>query len=82
MIIKLIKKQKGHEVAKDYEKKYGSIKELERLYKESANNLFLVDLENWKYLKKKSRRRDRKRRNKSNKQTNINRIRVTNTRFY
>jgi len=51
MIITLIKKQKGHEAVKDYEKKYGSIKEAERLYKQTANPLFLVDLENWKYLK-------------------------------
>jgi len=52
MIITLIKKQRGTEVIKEYNKKYGSIKELERLYKKTGNNLFLVDLENWKYLKK------------------------------
>ena len=51
MIITLIKKQKGHEVLKDYETKYGSIKEAERLYKKTANPLFLVDLENWKYFR-------------------------------
>jgi DNA-binding Lrp family transcriptional regulator len=51
MIITLVKKEKGHEVIKKFTKKYESIKELERLYKETGNNLFLVDLENWKYLK-------------------------------
>ena len=51
MIITLIKKQRGHEVLKDYEKKYGSIREVERLYKETANPIFLVDYENWKYFK-------------------------------
>ena len=51
MIITLKKKQKGHEVLKEYEKKYGSMKEVERLYKETANPLFLVDYENWKYFK-------------------------------
>ncbi|KZX11074.1 HVO_A0114 family putative DNA-binding protein [Methanobrevibacter curvatus] len=51
MIITLVKKEKGHEVIKEFTKKYESIKELERLYKETGNNLFLVDLENWKYLK-------------------------------
>ena len=51
MFISIIKKQKGHEVLKDYEKKYGSIKEVERLYKETANPLFLVDYENWKYFR-------------------------------
>jgi len=51
MIITLTKKQKGLEVIKEFTKKYESIKELERQYKETANLLFLVDLENWKYLK-------------------------------
>lgn len=50
MIITLTKKQKGHEVLKEYESKYGSIKELERLYKETGNPLFVVDYENWKYF--------------------------------
>jgi DNA-binding MarR family transcriptional regulator len=52
MIISLIKKEKGYEVIKEFSKKYGSVNELERLYKKTGNNLFLVDLENWKYLKK------------------------------
>jgi predicted HTH transcriptional regulator len=51
MIITLIKKQKGNEVLKEFEMKYGSLKEAERLYKETANPLFLVDCENWKYFK-------------------------------
>lgn len=51
LIITLIKKQKGGEIIKGFIKKYGTIKELEKLYKETGNNLFLVDLEDWKYLK-------------------------------
>jgi len=51
MIISLIKKQKGYDVIKEFTEKYGSLKELERLYKETGNNLFLVDYENWKFLK-------------------------------
>ena len=51
MIITLIKRQKGYEVIKEFTEKYESIKDLERLYKETGNVLFLVDLENWKYLK-------------------------------
>jgi DNA-binding MarR family transcriptional regulator len=51
MIITLTKKQNGKEVLKEFENKYKSIKELERLYKETANPLFLVDYENWKYFK-------------------------------
>ncbi|MDR2623653.1 MAG: winged helix-turn-helix transcriptional regulator [Methanobrevibacter sp.] len=51
MIITLIKKQKGYEVIKEFTEKYGSLKELERLYKETGNNLFLVDYENWKFLR-------------------------------
>lgn len=50
MIISLIKKQQGKEVIEDYQKKYGSIKGVERLYKETGNPLFLVDYENWKYF--------------------------------
>lgn len=52
MIITLIKKETGKTVIKEFNEKYGSIKELERLYKKTGNNLFLVDLENWKYLNK------------------------------
>jgi len=51
MMLTLIKKQKGTEILKEFEEKYGTIKELERLYKETGNNLFLVDYENWKYFK-------------------------------
>lgn len=51
MMLTLIKKQKGTEVLKEFEEKYGNINELERLYKETGNNLFLVDYENWKYFK-------------------------------
>ena len=51
MIITLIKKQKSHEALKDYEKKYGSIKEVERLYNDTGNYLYLVDLDNWTYYK-------------------------------
>lgn len=52
MIITLLKKQRGYELIKDLEKKYGSIKELERLYNHTGNMLMLVDLENWKYFQK------------------------------
>ena len=48
MIINLIKKQKGYEVIKEFHKKYGSFENLEKLYKDTGSNLFLVDLENWK----------------------------------
>ena len=51
MIITFTKKQKGYEFIKEMEKKYGKIEEVERLYKETANPLCLVDYENWKYLK-------------------------------
>ena len=51
MIITLTKKQKGKELIKEYEKKYGSIKELERLYTETGNPLFVIDYENWSYYK-------------------------------
>ena len=50
-MITLTKKQNGYEVIKEFTEKYGTIDELERLYKETWNNLFLVDYENWKYLK-------------------------------
>ena len=51
MIISLIKKQKGNEFIKEMENKYGSMKEAKRLYKDTGNPLFLVDYENWKYMK-------------------------------
>lgn len=51
MIITLTKKQKGKDLIKEYENKYGSIKELERLYKETGNPLFVIDYENWNYYK-------------------------------
>jgi DNA-binding MarR family transcriptional regulator len=51
MMLTLIKKQKGTEVLKEFEEKYGTINELKRLYEETKNSLFLVDYENWKYLK-------------------------------
>jgi DNA-binding MarR family transcriptional regulator len=50
MIITLIRKLKGNVVLKELEEKYGSFKELERLYKETGNMLMLIDLENWKYF--------------------------------
>jgi hypothetical protein len=46
MIITLIKKQVGHEVIKEFENKHGSIKELEKLYKDTGPPLFIVDYEN------------------------------------
>jgi DNA-binding Lrp family transcriptional regulator len=51
MIISLIKKQKANDFIKEMEEKYGSMKEIERLYRDTGNPLFLVDYENWKFLK-------------------------------
>jgi len=51
MIITLTKKQKGHDVIDEFTKKYGTMEDLERLYKDTGNPLFLVDYENWKFLK-------------------------------
>ncbi|MCL2156888.1 MAG: hypothetical protein FWH54_02570 [Methanobrevibacter sp.] len=51
MMITLTKKQKGYEVIKEFTEKYGTFEELERLYKDTGNPLFLVDLENWDFLK-------------------------------
>jgi len=45
MIITLSKKQKGHEVIKEFTEQYGTFEELKRLYKDTRNPLFLVDLE-------------------------------------
>jgi DNA-binding MarR family transcriptional regulator len=51
MIITLIKTQKGHEVIKEFTEKYKNMENLEKLYKDTGNPLFLVDLENWDFLK-------------------------------
>jgi len=51
MIITLSKKQKGHEIIKEFKDKYRTIENLEKLYKDTGNNLFLVDLENWNLFK-------------------------------
>jgi hypothetical protein len=40
MIISLIKKEKWSEMIKEFSKKYGSVKKLERMYKKTDNNLF------------------------------------------
>jgi DNA-binding Lrp family transcriptional regulator len=50
-MITLIKKQKGHEVIKEFIEKYGTMEDLEKFYKDTGNPLFLVDLENWDFLK-------------------------------
>lgn len=50
MMITLIKRIKGTEVIKDLTEKYGSKKELERLYESTQDVELLVDLENWKYF--------------------------------
>lgn len=52
MMITLIKRLKGTEVIQDLTKKYGSKKELERLYEVTNDVEMLVDLENWKYFLK------------------------------
>jgi len=51
MIIKLIKKQKGHEVIKEFTNNYGNKENLLKLYKETENPLYLVDLDNWETFK-------------------------------
>jgi hypothetical protein len=50
-MITLIKKQKGHEVIKEFISKYGTMEDLEKLYKDTGNPLFLMDLENWNIFK-------------------------------
>jgi DNA-binding Lrp family transcriptional regulator len=50
-MITLIKTQKGHEVVKEFIEKYKNMENLEKLYKDTGNPLFLVDLENWDFLK-------------------------------
>jgi hypothetical protein len=48
--IKLIRELTGRELGQELEKTYGSIPELEKLYKENMDNLKLyTDLEDWKY---------------------------------
>ena len=51
-MITLIKRLKGTEVIQDLTKRYGSKKELERLYEATNDVEMLVDLENWKYFLK------------------------------
>lgn len=52
MMITLIKRLKGTEVISRLTDKYGSLKELERLYEATQDVEMLVDLENWKYFLK------------------------------
>lgn len=49
MIISSVKKQKGYEFIKKMEESYGSINELEKLFKRTNNMKMYVDLQNWKY---------------------------------
>ena len=46
-MITLIKRQNGTDVIKDLIQKYGSKKELERLFNQTNNMEMLIDLENW-----------------------------------
>jgi len=50
MMITLIKRQNGTEFIKDMILKYGSKKELERLFNQTNNMEMLIDLENWNYF--------------------------------
>ena len=50
MMITLIKKQRGTDVIKDLIQKYGSKKELERLFNQTNNMEMMKDLENWNYF--------------------------------
>jgi len=50
MMITLIKRQNGTDVIKDLIQKYGSKKELERLFNQTNNMEMLIDLENWNYF--------------------------------
>ncbi|GAA5818825.1 MAG: conserved hypothetical protein [Methanobrevibacter sp. CfCl-M3] len=52
MIISLIKEQKGIEVIKEFEEKYGSLENLEDKWKRSKNALYYNDIETWKYYLK------------------------------
>jgi DNA-binding MarR family transcriptional regulator len=49
-MITLTKEQKGSEIIKEFEDKYISHDHLEELYKQTGNNLYLVDLNNWDYF--------------------------------
>ncbi|WP_323736518.1 hypothetical protein PXD04_00670 [Methanosphaera sp. ISO3-F5] len=50
MMITLIKRLKGTDVIKDLTQKYGSKKELERLFNQTSNMEMLIDLENWNFF--------------------------------
>ncbi|RAP43436.1 MAG: hypothetical protein BZ135_09345 [Methanosphaera sp. rholeuAM6] len=50
MMISLIKRIKGTDVIKELTEKYGSKKELERLYESTKDVEMLVDLENWRFF--------------------------------
>ena len=50
-MITLIKKQKGYEVIKEFKEKYKNIENLEKLYKDTGNPLYLVDMDNWELFK-------------------------------
>ncbi len=52
MIITLIKNMSGADLIKELNQKYGSKKELERLYQQTKNYEMLIDLENYKYFSK------------------------------
>ncbi|KZX16170.1 hypothetical protein MBCUT_10360 [Methanobrevibacter cuticularis] len=49
MIINLNKKQTGLDFVKEMEKTYGSIDQLEKMFKETNNMVCYVDLNAWKY---------------------------------
>jgi len=49
MIVNLNKKQTGLDFIKEMEKSYGSIQQLEKMFKETNNMVYYVDLEAWKY---------------------------------
>ena len=49
-MITLIKRQTGTDVIEDLIEKYGSKKELERLFNQTNNVELLIDLENWNYF--------------------------------
>ena len=52
MIITLIQKKSGIDLINELNQKYGSEKELERLYQQTKNYEMLIDLENYKYFSK------------------------------
>ncbi|KZX11663.1 hypothetical protein [Methanobrevibacter filiformis] len=52
MIISLVKEQKGTEVIKEFENKYGSIDSLNEKWERTKNVLYYSDLEAWKYYLK------------------------------